>query len=192
MKFVIFLLLFLFTSCSSNKSVYWCGDHACINKKEKEAYFMKTMIIEVRDLNKNDKKENSELKLIKQKAISNEKKRIKNERQKAKTDKLEKEKKIKQAKEIAKQAKLEEKIRIKAEKKIAKQIEQDQKKLKKQKNKHQEKILKKEKDLSMDNAIENSEIASIDIEKNNFDLIVNKIITKNKSRPYPNINDIPE
>ena len=160
MKFVIFLLLFLFTSCSSSKSVYWCGDHACINKKEKEAYFKKTMIIEVRELTK--------------------------------TDKLEEEEKIKQAKKIVKQAKLEEKIRIKAEKKIAKQIEQDQKKLKKQKNKDQEKILKKEKDLSVDNAIENSEIASIDIGENNFDLIVNKIIKKNKSRPYPNINDIPE
>ena len=64
--------------------------------------------------------------------------------------------------------------------------------MKKQKNKDQEKILKKEKDLSVDNAIENSEIASIDIGENNFDLIVNKIIKKNKSRPYPNINDIPE
>ena len=26
-------------SCSANKGVYWCGDHSCINKKEKEAYF---------------------------------------------------------------------------------------------------------------------------------------------------------
>ena len=36
--------------------------------------FKKTMIIEVRELTKNDKKESSELKLIKQKVILEEKK----------------------------------------------------------------------------------------------------------------------
>ena len=35
-------------SCSLNKKVYWCGDHPCINKKEREAYFKKTMIVEVK------------------------------------------------------------------------------------------------------------------------------------------------
>ena len=30
-----------------------CGDHACANNKEKEAYFKKTMIVEVRNLDKN-------------------------------------------------------------------------------------------------------------------------------------------
>ena len=46
------ILLF---SCSNNKSVYWCGDHACINKKEKESFFKKTMIVEKRELNEKNK-----------------------------------------------------------------------------------------------------------------------------------------
>ena len=59
MKYSIFLFLafFLLFACSNNKSVYWCGDHACINNKEKKAYFKKTMIVEKRDLvRRNDEK----------------------------------------------------------------------------------------------------------------------------------------
>ena len=42
MKNLFFLfILFMIISCSSNKVVYWCGDHPCINKKEKKAYFKK-------------------------------------------------------------------------------------------------------------------------------------------------------
>ena len=60
----LFLILFSFLvlNCSSNKTVYWCGDHPCINKKERESYFKKTMIIEIRDLEKN-KKKNQKLKI---------------------------------------------------------------------------------------------------------------------------------
>ena len=47
MKNLFFLfILFIIISCSPNRGVYWCGDHPCINKKEKEAYFKKTMIVE--------------------------------------------------------------------------------------------------------------------------------------------------
>ena len=63
----LFFLLLLF-GCSQNAQVYWCGDHACINKKEKEAYFKKTMIVEVKTLNKNKKKDLSELEIIKNRA----------------------------------------------------------------------------------------------------------------------------
>ena len=49
--FVLILTLFLF-ACTSSKQTYWCGDHACINNKEKESYFKKTMIVEVRNLEK--------------------------------------------------------------------------------------------------------------------------------------------
>ena len=53
MKKFFFLIVFFFVlSCSTNKGVYWCGDHPCINKKEKEAYFEKTMIVEVKNYNK--------------------------------------------------------------------------------------------------------------------------------------------
>mgnify|MGYP001446624271 FL=1 len=57
MKVYFFFIIFFFIiSCSSNKGVYWCGDHACADKKEKEAYFKKTMIVEVRNLDKNTSK----------------------------------------------------------------------------------------------------------------------------------------
>ena len=46
-------------SCSTNKGVYWCGDHPCINKKEKEAFFEKNMIVEIKDLKKSAYKTDS-------------------------------------------------------------------------------------------------------------------------------------
>ena len=51
-------------SCTSNKNVYWCGDHPCINKKEKEEYFKKTMIIEIKDLKNKNYKDDSEINKI--------------------------------------------------------------------------------------------------------------------------------
>ena len=77
---VFFLFIFLFIlSCSVNKTVYWCGDHPCINKKEKESYFKKTMIVEVKQIKKDLNKNNSELEIIAQRAMKDEKKRIKEE-----------------------------------------------------------------------------------------------------------------
>ena len=62
MKYLIisFLLILLF-GCGNKNEVYWCGDHASVNNKEKEAYFKKTMIVEIRDLNKNNYKDESEI-----------------------------------------------------------------------------------------------------------------------------------
>ena len=48
----------MIVSCANDKSVYWCGDDPCINKKEREAYFKKTMVIEVKKV-KNKKKDKS-------------------------------------------------------------------------------------------------------------------------------------
>ena len=61
----LFSILILF-GCSSNKTVYWCGDHQCLNKKEKEAYFKKTMIVEVREVKKIESNEKSEIEAIKE------------------------------------------------------------------------------------------------------------------------------
>ena len=86
-------------SCSSNKVVYWCGDHPCINKKEKKAYFKKNMIVEMKSIKSKNYKNNSEIKKIMQESQKKEKIRIKNK------------------KDLAKQINLEEKKRIKGEKK---------------------------------------------------------------------------
>ena len=84
-----FIILFIFTSCSTDKNAFWCGDHPCINKKEKEAYFKKTMIIEIKDLKKKSSKNNSEIEKIIQQARKGEKRRFKEEKNKAKQAKLE-------------------------------------------------------------------------------------------------------
>ena len=49
-NFSLVIIFAIIVGCSTSKGVYWCGDHPCINKKEREAYFKKTMIVEIRDL----------------------------------------------------------------------------------------------------------------------------------------------
>ena len=107
MKNIIFLcFLLVITNCARSNVVYWCGDHPCINKKEKEAYFKKTMIVEIKDLKKNSNKNNSEIEEITKRARLDEKKRIKEEKDLAKQLKLEKKRRLKEEKYLAKQLKL--------------------------------------------------------------------------------------
>ena len=54
----LFFLVFLI-GCSTNNEVFWCGDHACVNKKEKEKYFMENMIVEIKNIKNDDDIENS-------------------------------------------------------------------------------------------------------------------------------------
>ena len=91
MKYLILLILSLFLfACSNGKKVYWCGDHACINNKEKEAYFKKTMIIEKRELIKQNKEKKSELEIIKKQAGLQNEKIIKKEKKLTARKRLEK------------------------------------------------------------------------------------------------------
>ena len=76
MKNLFFIfILFMVVACSNNKSVYWCGDHPCINKKEKEAYFKKTMIVEIKNLKDKNYKRSTEYERIMQQAQLDEKKK---------------------------------------------------------------------------------------------------------------------
>ena len=81
MKNLFFLfILFMIIGCASNRSVYWCGDHPCINKKEKEEYFKKNMIVEIKSKKNLDYKDNSEIDKIMEDAQKKEIIRIKNEK----------------------------------------------------------------------------------------------------------------
>ena len=163
MKNLFYLIIFfVIFGCSTNKVVYWCGDHPCINKKEKEAYFKKTMVVEMKELKKKNINNNSEVEKIIQQAKLDEKQRIKQE------------------KDLIKQAKLDEKRRIKEEKSLAKQIQKDEKK-----------IIKKGRETSKQKVLIDTGFANIEIEANKFKELVEKIIKKNLFRPYPDINDIP-
>ena len=76
-KLYLMLLFFIIINCSSNEGVYWCGDHPCINEKERKAYFRETMIVEIRQIDKK-KDSYSEMEKITEQARINEKKRIRN------------------------------------------------------------------------------------------------------------------
>tara|TARA_B100001750_G_scaffold217116_1_gene202241 strand:- start:84 stop:638 length:555 start_codon:yes stop_codon:yes gene_type:complete len=183
MKVVLFFtLIILLSTCSSNKSVYWCGDHACINKKEKEAYFKKTMIIEKKIINERNKKDLTKSQEIIEKARANEKKEIANEKNTKREEKLKQKKLKKEQKELAKQAKLEKKKLKKKEKQLAKEVKNEKKNIKKKLSKS-----KKTKDIKV------KKTASFSLSLNNgeFEQIKDQIIKKNLIRSYPDINDIP-
>ena len=204
MKKYIFLTISIFIfGCTVGKGVYWCGDHPCINNKEKEAYFKKTMIVEVRNYNKGKINDNSEIEKLLDQAKLDEKRRILSEKELAKQAKIEEKelakqiklgekKRIKEEKDLAKQIKLEEKKRIKEEKELAKQIKIDEKKMIKENSKSQEQTDLAEKDINEKKIIKvgsltrNNEISSI-----KFSELMENIYKKNSSRSYPDINDIP-
>ena len=193
MKHLILLIFSLLVfACSNGKRVYWCGDHACINNKEKEAYFKKTMIVEIRELSKQNKKSKSELEIIKKQAGLEQKKEIKNEKELAKQVRLDKKRRIKEEKELVKQVRLDKKRRIKEEKELVKQVRLEEKKIiKEEKKSYKKKVLKTENVPLEKEIVINTGIARINISSNEFKELVEKITNKNMFRPYPNINDIP-
>ena len=198
MKYLILLIfLLLLFACSNGKRVYWCGDHACINNKEKESYFKKTMIVEVRELSKQNKKSKSELEIIKKQAGIEQKKEIKNEKELAKQARLDEKRRLKEEKELAKQVRLDEKRRLKEEKKLAKQARLEKKEgandiWKVEKKSSKKKVIKTENVPSKKEVIINTGIAKIDISSTEFKKLVEKITKKNMFRSYPDINDIPK
>ena len=193
MKYLILLIFSLLVfACSNGKRVYWCGDHACINNKEKEAYFKKTMIVEIRELSKQNKKSKSELEIIKKQAGLEQKKEIKNEKELAKQARLDEKRRMKEEKELAKQARLDEKRRMKEEKELAKQVLLEEIKIiKEEKKSSKKKILKTENVPLEKEVIINTGTARINISSTEFKELVEKITKKNMFKPYPNINAIP-
>ena len=192
MRRLLYIIVFIvIAGCASKKNVYWCGDHPCINKKEKEAYFKKTMIVEIKSIDAKSSKSNSEIEKIIQQAKIDEKTRIKKEKNLKKEIKLEEKAKLKEEKRLAKQARLEEKRRIKEEKILEKQVRLEEKKRTKEKKKIT-KLKKNKKKEKVKNEVE----VDLDIKKStngltNFKQLAEKIIKKNTLRPYPDINDIP-
>ena len=129
MKKILLLVFFLLIySCTANKTVFWCGDHACINKKEKETYFKKTLTVEIKKIsNKNKKNYSSHEKILQQVKIDT-KKKIKVRNELSKELELEEKMKIRREKKLSKQLKLEEKMIIKRERELVKQLKLEEKK----------------------------------------------------------------
>ena len=185
MRAIFFISLFLLLcSCSNQKKVYWCGDHVCLNNKERTLYFQKTMTVE---LKKTDYVENKNITDHAIKMFNKEKnvgKKSKDNKELSKQILLEEKNRIKEEKKLAKKKLLEEKNRIKEEKKLAK------KKLLEEKNriKQEKKLAKKVKK----NKSEDSLFIEIDSSNNDFSKILEMVTNKNMFRPFPDINDIPE
>ena len=192
MKKVILLISILFIfSCSNDKLVYWCGDHECVNKKEKEAYFKKNMIIEVKEVG--DKKKNKYSKdeeIIKQ--VKKEQKKLASEEKKlAKEMKLEEKRKIKDKKELEKAAKLEEKRRLKEEKKRLKEEKKLTKLMKKTIKKDSKKSVVSEEKITENTSSNNTKTQNV-VFSDIFHEIKERVVQKNLTKPYPDINDIPK
>ena len=206
MKYFFILLFIILLSCTNKKEVHWCGDHACINNKEKKAYFEKTLITEIKDLTK-QKRKKSDFEIIKEKAGLD----LDNAKEEEFEDKIEV-LSTEEQKALAKQLRLEEKQRIKEEKKLTKQSRLDEKKIgseakaegdctklvklhEKLKCKMDEKKANKAKSKKDDSKIklEASVINEKDMDSSvEFNELVKKIHKKNLSRSYPDINDIPK
>ena len=95
MRITLYILaLFFLTSWTNNpsKSVFWCGDHECVNKKEKDAYFEKTLTVEKRLINKKTKKNFTEIEKIKKQIKLDEKKKLSKEKNAKKLAKIKKKK----------------------------------------------------------------------------------------------------
>ena len=206
MKYFFILLFIILLSCTNKKEVHWCGDHACINNKEKKAYFEKTLITEIKDLTK-QKRKKSNFEIIKEKAGLD----LEKEKEEEFEDKI-KVLSTEERKALAKQLRLEEKQRIKEEKKLTKKSRLDEKKIgneakaegdctklvklhEKLKCKMDEKKANKAKSKKDDSKIklEASVINEKDMDSSvEFNELVKKIHKKNLSRSYPDINDIPK
>tara|TARA_B110000116_G_C16656686_1_gene499856 strand:- start:135 stop:791 length:657 start_codon:yes stop_codon:yes gene_type:complete len=218
MKILLYLsIFFLISSCVTKKGSYWCGDHPCINKEEKEAYFKKTMIVEVKEAKNKFKDNDSEFLRIMDQAHKDEKERKKNAKDLSKQSSLEEEKIAKEEKYLLKQARLEEKRKAKEEKYLLKQARLEEKRkakeekyLLKQARLEENRKLKEEKIIA--NKIKKDEkkiiktkkvLKTVDMEPviqenlerektSRFTKLVNKIIKRNRDKLYPDINDIPE
>ena len=103
----LIIIFLLFASCGGTKTVHWCGDHQCVNEKERKAYFAKTMIIEIREIDtkeKKFKKEKKEQKKILKQVRLDEKKRKKEKKRILKQARLDEKKRKKEQKEIKKKS----------------------------------------------------------------------------------------
>ena len=204
MRFITFLLLpLLLLNCTNNRTVYWCGDHACVNNKEKKLYFKNNMTIEIREIYKKKNKYKSELEIIKKQAGMKEKNILKADETLISKKQTDKKISIKEQKNIAKQILLEEKQRIKEEKRLEKlarleekkRIKEEKKLLKQARLKEKKSSSKpvfKTKNTDSDSKIVLSKGTSgFNISSNDFTQLVEKITKRNKNKSFPNINEIP-
>ncbi len=165
-KIFIILAIISLSNCSTKpKTIFICGDRACVNKDEAEQYFERNLSIEVKVLN-NKKKEDIDLVQLNLKKDDN-KRKISLE----KKDKSEKKLKVLSRNEVKKiKSNLKKKNRI-----------SDKKTIKKNKD-----IVKKKKKSSIVKTKKVDDICTI-LEKCSIEEISNYLIKEGKNKKFPDI-----
>ena len=169
--FIILIIAFFLSSCGKPKTVLICGDHVCINKKEAEQYFQENLSLEVKIVDKKDKKEIDLVEINLNKDA--EGKRVVNI-----TSKIDEEKELKvlsnkEIVKIKKNIKENEKVKKVVKKKFQKKDSLSKRNIKKPKKSH-----KKQKELV--------DICTI-LEKCSIDEISKYLIKQGKKKNFPNI-----
>jgi hypothetical protein len=169
--FIILIIAFFLSSCGKPKTVLICGDHVCINKKEAEQYFQENLSLEVKIVDKIDKKEIDLVEINLNKDA--EGKRVVNI-----TSKIDEEKELKvlsnkEIVKIKKNIKEKEKVKKVVKKKFQKKDSLSKRNIKKSKKSH-----KKQKELV--------DICTI-LEKCSIDEISKYLIKQGKKKNFPNI-----
>lgn len=183
MRFIfLFFSLILISNCSQTKTVSICGDHICVNKAEAEKYFDENLTIEVKIINKKEKKE---VNLVELNLKNNQK--DKKEISIFKKYKTNKKLRTLSNKEISK---IKQDIKDKKKKvKITKRIIEE--KEKNSKNKIKEKIQPKETDIIQINVNKkpnNLVDVCTKIEKCNIEEISKYLLKKSKNKDFPNMS----
>ena len=196
-KFIILIVFFFIINCTQKNTVYWCGDHQCLTKKEKEDYFKKTMIVEVRSDQLQSKEKLSKVEIIVDQANIKKDKSIISKNLQTNVD-VDKKIIVKEQKKLIKEAKKLERQRIKEQKKqdrITKKLEReklkDQKKIEK---KTEEKLLADEKNIKKIQKSKNEKVAKKNDQldqSSNFSYFVTSILDRNSKKDYPDVNSIP-
>jgi len=190
-KYIKLFFLLVLLSCSSNNEVFWCGDHACINKAEKEEFFQNNMIVEVRKIGEKTNKEYSKVNEIINQGKLNKKNLAVDENGKIKLSKSEKKQRIKDEKQLSRQLLKQKRQRIKDEKKLAKEFKKEEKKRNKNKDvKNKVYSIKKTKKVVKKPLINKSNVVSSVNDKSGLKFVdlVKKIKEISYAKSFPDIN----
>jgi hypothetical protein len=185
MKYVLLITLFFFIqNCSKQKIVYICGDHICVNKSEAEQYFEENLSLEVKIIDKENKKDFDLVKLnLKDNSLENRKINIEQEIQPAKKIKKLNSEEIKN---IKKNNKKKEK-----NKKIVNKVVNNKIKKKEILSKNNSKIIEKNNIQKSTVKINEKRKEIVDIctiiEKCSIDEIANYLLQKGYNKDFPNI-----
>ena len=181
---ISFILIAVLSGCAKPKTVFICGDHVCLNKKEAEIYFEENLTIEVKIIDNKEKKR-LDLVQLNLKENNTNKQEVKIFSKKKTTNDL---------KILSKKEKREIKQKIKNKKKnkkITKKINQKKFNKKTNKIKKNKRIL----DINNNNKEKSSKIINKNIDvctilnKCNINEIAKYLIKESRNKDFPNINE---